>query len=308
MKTSIDIFIDRKVVVLKENNRVLEAAKAMCEGGVGCVVVANGKSKITGILTDRDIVCNLISEELDSETPLKKIMETDVAWLSDKATVDDVVALMKDQGIRRVPIVELSPKGHTRCVGLVTLDDLIAGEFITTKDLSDIVKAQIFRKKQALHRRKHKDSRLDQTYSKFIAQMSRGIGLQKDKTEDLTKFILGTIVQRLHYSGGVQFISQFPKRLQEALLDIPAGPDRSITDKTIVQGISIRTKYDLKTSKILAQKFWNSLDKIIGFGETEHVIHQLPGAMKELFTEASDVETSNFGGQKISKETLAERL
>ena len=39
MKSSIDMFVDRKVVILKENDTVLTAAKAMCKNQVGCVVV-----------------------------------------------------------------------------------------------------------------------------------------------------------------------------------------------------------------------------------------------------------------------------
>jgi CBS domain-containing protein len=291
MSNSIDAFINRKVIVLKKNIRVMQAAKAMCENQVGCVIIINEESSVCGIVTDRDIVCNLIAMELDAETPLQMIMATDVISLDANSTIDQAIALMKEHGIRRLPIIEESKKRQQKCIGVVSLDDLIAAELIASKDLSEIIKSQIIRKKIVHHKRPHSDSRADQTYNIFIGKLAQDINLDNSKTEDVAKFILGAIVQRMHYTGAIHFISQLPKRIQDPLLDLPSGPDRTITDKLITQGITIRTGCDLKTAQTTAIKFCTTLGKLISHSEIEHVMHQLPEPIKKLFGVNSNKES-----------------
>ena len=191
---------------------------------------------------------------------------------------------MKEHSIRRLPIIVEVKKGQRKCIGLITLDDLIAGEFVANTELSKIVKSQILRKKKVLQKKLTKGNKVDQTYSKFLTHVSKDIDFKKEeKLDELVQFVLSSIVQRLHFTGGAHFISQLPKHLQEPLLDLLAGPNRSITSQSIVQGISIRTGYDLNTSKQLAYKFWHALYSYLGGGETDQVIHQLPEDIKELF-------------------------
>jgi CBS domain-containing protein/uncharacterized protein (DUF2267 family) len=305
MHNSIDIFIDRKVVLLKEKDKVFQAAKAMCHSQVGCVVVANIEGQVSGIVTDRDIVCNLVSTELEGSTQLRQIMETDVVSLNEESTVEDAVGLMKEFGIRRLPIMTGTKGKHQRCVGVVTLDDLIAGEFITTKDIGEIVRSQIVRKKQ-ITKHSRTDSRIDQTYHKFIGEVAKQIDLDKEKTEEVVKFITEAIVKRLHYTGGVHFISQLPKRLQEHLLEMPAGPDRMITDNTLIQGLSIRTGKNLLEAEEMAYEFWQVLCRLIGVGETDHVIHQLPKEMQDVLVVPKDSEPRDY--KKSAQGSTAVRI
>lgn len=276
------MFIDRKVVVLHRDDTVLQAALAMCRGHVGCVLVVDHEAHFCGMVTDRDIVCNLIAEGLDSETKLEKIMETDVISLQEDSTIDEAVELMKANGIRRLPIIE-DLQGHKqRCIGMLTLDDLIAGEFIHIKDLSDIIRSQIFRKKKILKQPQAASTRSDQTYNRFISQISEHTELDKNKTKEVTQFLLGSIVRRLHYTGGAHFISQLPKHLQEELFELPAGPDRTVTEPVMIQGVNVLTGRSTKDSKVFIRKFWGALCKIIGTGETDHVLNQLPLSLRLL--------------------------
>lgn len=284
MYSSIDSFINRKIVVLRENDSALKAARAMCENQVGCVVVYNNDSELVGVITDRDITCNLISEELDPYIELKKIMETDVVSLPDSGTISEAIQIMKTYGIRRVPIINETKKNQKKCIGIVTLDDLIAGQFINSLDLSEIVKSQIRRRKvfEAISS-KHNGSHL-QTYNRFMGRFTEAFQMSKKQTEEIVMYLLGIIIQRLHYTGGTHFISQLPKHIQEPLFDLPAGPNRSITEQTILQGVKLRSGLNRGESEVLIQNFWKTLKSVLGEGETTHVLHQLPTDIRRKLT------------------------
>ena len=301
MYSSIDSFINRKIVVLREHDSALVAARAMCDNQVGCVVVYNKDSELVGVLTDRDITCNLISEELDAYIEIKKIMETDVVTLPDSGTISEAIQIMKSYGIRRVPIINETKRHQKKCVGIVTLDDLIAGQFINSLDLSEIVKSQIRRRKvfEAISS-KHNGSHL-QTYNRFIGQFTEAFQLSKKQTEEIVMYLLGILVQRLHYTGGTHFISQLPKHIQEPLFDLPAGPNRSITDQTILQGVKLRSGLNKGASEVLIQTFWKTLKSVLGEGETTHVLHQLPTEIIRLLApEESEYFAYRSHSQPIS--------
>lgn len=75
-----------------------------------------------GIVTDRDIVIRALAVGKDpSETLLGEICSRDLQTVSAEDSVGDVVRLMSEKAIRRVPVVE-----EGRPVGIVSLGDLAA--------------------------------------------------------------------------------------------------------------------------------------------------------------------------------------
>lgn len=287
MYSSIDSFIDKKIIVLKNTDSVLRAARAMCENQVGCVLVYNDDSELVGLVTDRDITCNLISEDLDGNITLDKIMETDVVTLHESGTVLEAIEIMKEHGIRRVPVTYTTRRNQKKCIGIITLDDLIAGQFINSLDLSNVVKSQIQRRHVRYHLNSERSPSPLHSYHRFISHFSKSFDLNKKQTEEIVIYLLSCIVQRLHYTGGTHFISQLPKHLQEYLLDLPAGPNRSISLKTILQGVKLRTGFNTTSATTLLEIFWDTLTSIIGQGETQHVLQQLPNDIKHKLAPSS---------------------
>ena len=97
-----------------------DAAKIMRDADVGAVVVTES-DVVTGILTDRDIVVRAIAEgKSPSEAKVADALEDrEVKTVTPDASVDDVVELMREAKIRRIPVVE-----DGRPVGIVSIGDL----------------------------------------------------------------------------------------------------------------------------------------------------------------------------------------
>jgi CBS domain-containing protein len=101
---------NREVVVARRDAKVSQAAKLMREHDVGSVVIvegANGAQKPIGILTDRDIVLDIVRKEWDrADVPVSEIMCQDLVLARETDDLNLTVEKMRDRGVRRVPVVD----------------------------------------------------------------------------------------------------------------------------------------------------------------------------------------------------------
>jgi CBS domain-containing protein len=133
---SIGEFCNRDVVIVHKGENAVEAAKLMRQYHVGDVVVVMGKDDKTvpvGILTDRDIVIELVAEQVDPESvSVGDVMSDHLHIISESDELLDVIAQMRSKGVRRAPVV--SKQGEL--VGILTLDDVLD---VLAEALNDLV-------------------------------------------------------------------------------------------------------------------------------------------------------------------------
>jgi CBS domain-containing protein len=122
---SVGEFCNRDVVIVAKEQNVVEAAKLMRQYHVGDVVVVMDKDdkKIpVGILTDRDIVIELVAEQVDPQSlTVGDVMSDQLLIVSERDELLDTIEQMRSKGVRRVPIV--GEQGEL--VGILTLDDVL---------------------------------------------------------------------------------------------------------------------------------------------------------------------------------------
>lgn len=119
---SLERICTKTVVTISPNATVLEAAKLMHSKHVGCLVVVNGGARPIGIITDRDIVVKTITMEQKPEaTSVKTVMTANPTAVNVNYDLLDAVRLMRDRGVRRLPVVD----EHRYLLGIVTMDDLL---------------------------------------------------------------------------------------------------------------------------------------------------------------------------------------
>jgi len=110
----------------------VEAAKRMRDEDTGAIIVTEG-SELRGLVTDRDIVVRAVADGRDpSSVEVSEVCSGDVKALSPDDAVERAIELMREQHVRRVPVVE-----DGRPVGIVSIGDL-AIERDETSALADI--------------------------------------------------------------------------------------------------------------------------------------------------------------------------
>jgi len=142
---------NREVVIVQPNSAILEAAQLMRHHHVGDVLVVEDRSGVrvpVGIVTDRDLVVEIMAPELDQRViTVGDIMATELATIKENAGVSETIEYMRAKGVRRVPVVDNSGG----LVGILTLDDLLellAEELLA---LAKLVKQE--QKKETMSRR-----------------------------------------------------------------------------------------------------------------------------------------------------------
>lgn len=99
---------------------VLDAVKMMAEHRIGALLVMQGE-KIVGIVSERDYARKVVLKGRSSDaTPVKDIMTADVMYVSPETTNMHCMALMTENRLRHLPVLD---KG--KLVGLISIGDLV---------------------------------------------------------------------------------------------------------------------------------------------------------------------------------------
>lgn len=133
---------NRVVIYVTADEAVDRAAELMRKYHVGNLVVTeiDGDDRApTGIVTDRDIVVEVVAKGIDpSGLTVGDIMTANPLMADESDEIPDVLDAMREQGVRRVPVVDADGK----LVGVFALDDMLQMIATQMDMLADIVGAQ----------------------------------------------------------------------------------------------------------------------------------------------------------------------
>jgi len=136
-------YCNREVVITGQDVSVTEAAMLMKQHHVGDLVVVEKQGEKTlpiGIITDRDIVIEVIAKKADPDALIiKDIMSTGLVTVEEKQALLDTLTLMQNQGVRRIIVVDA--QGSLQ--GLLSADDAIELIAEAINNLTKLVKREI---------------------------------------------------------------------------------------------------------------------------------------------------------------------
>jgi CBS domain-containing protein len=116
----------RHVVTVRRHEELGTAAWMMRERNVGCLVVvepagALGGERPIGMLTDRDIVTQVIVRDTDPrEVSVEDVMTRLPVTVPTHASIEESLQRMREGHVRRVPVVD----ERGRLAGILALDDI----------------------------------------------------------------------------------------------------------------------------------------------------------------------------------------
>jgi CBS domain-containing protein len=106
---------------VSDQDSIRDAARIMKNEDTGIVPVVDGNRKIIGLITDRDIVVRGLAEGRDLENlRVNEIMTKQVRSVKEDTSVDEVMNLMGQSDIRRVPVVN----DRDEIVGIISIGDI----------------------------------------------------------------------------------------------------------------------------------------------------------------------------------------
>ena len=109
------------VVTTTKDKSLLDIAKLLAEHGIGCIVIVGDDDKISGIVSERDLM-RAISQcgAQVLKEPVSDFMTKTVVTAREADTINWLMSEMTARRFRHMPVVE-----RDRLVGLVSIGDLV---------------------------------------------------------------------------------------------------------------------------------------------------------------------------------------
>ena len=128
----------RETVITTRETTVATAARLMRHHHVGTLVVVEqmngGKGVPVGIVTDRDVVIEVMATGLDPNAiTVGDIMGQELVTARESEGVLETMQIMRYKGVRRLPIVDK----EGQLVGIVSIDDLLE---VLAEEFSELAK------------------------------------------------------------------------------------------------------------------------------------------------------------------------
>ena len=113
--------MEKQVVSVGLNTKVLDCVKTMGKRKVSCAVIASDDGGAIGIVTERDLVTKVIADALDpAKVLVRDIMSTPIITVTPDASMSDAAELMSEYMIRRLVVLD----SDQNLVGIITAGDL----------------------------------------------------------------------------------------------------------------------------------------------------------------------------------------
>jgi CBS domain-containing protein len=127
----------RDPVVVAQSDTVQRAAELMKQYDIGPLPVVDDENsrKLVGIITDRDIVVNVLAQKKDpGKTKLSEVMTYDPVTCRESEPIHEALEKMSSYQIRRIPVAD----DNNRIVGIIAQADIatrienpeVAGEVV----------------------------------------------------------------------------------------------------------------------------------------------------------------------------------
>lgn len=119
MTTARDI-MHRDAKCIESGQTLVDAARMMRDLGVGALPICGEDDRMSGIITDRDIVIHCLAESKDPRaTRAADLAHGKPFYVDADADVDDVLQQMMEHRVKRMPVID-----NRRLVGMISEADL----------------------------------------------------------------------------------------------------------------------------------------------------------------------------------------
>jgi len=124
----------KDVKVVGPDSSVHKVVAAMNKYNVGSIIVVQD-DKPVGVISERDVLRRVVEPCLSPETiTAKQIMTSPVITICESASVDEVVKLMAEKRVRKIPVMK-----KDKLVGIITYTDVLSTVLSMISILGELV-------------------------------------------------------------------------------------------------------------------------------------------------------------------------
>jgi len=129
----------RDVVTIGADATIGQAVSKLAERKIGAIVVVEGTDRITGIISERDVVRAIARDSANVfSEPVGSIMTTDVVTCGDREAIIEVMGRMTDGRFRHLPVAD-----DGRLSGIISIGDVVKARIEEVEREADEMRAYI---------------------------------------------------------------------------------------------------------------------------------------------------------------------
>jgi CBS domain-containing protein len=114
-------YMTTRMTTMDSKDSVLDIAKMMAERSISSVAITDDKSRIIGILTERDVVKAIANGVPPDGITVGSLMSHPVVSIEKGSSVEDAARVMAQKKLRHLLVEDASNRG---IVGIITVTDL----------------------------------------------------------------------------------------------------------------------------------------------------------------------------------------
>lgn len=116
---NINDIMSKKIIVGSTTNTLSEIAELMKKYDIGFIPIVD-KNKLVGVITDRDIVINAISNNCSFNDLINKYVVKNIISIEQNKSIDDALNLMALKKVKRLIVTD-----NNKISGILTLSDIL---------------------------------------------------------------------------------------------------------------------------------------------------------------------------------------
>ena len=116
---TIEKIMTKSIITGSITNTLSEIAEIMKKYDIGFLPISD-KNKIIGVITDRDIIVEALSNKASENDLIDKYIVSNIITIEQNKTVDEAIDLMGNKKIRRLIVID-----NNKITGVISLADII---------------------------------------------------------------------------------------------------------------------------------------------------------------------------------------
>ncbi len=136
----------QEIITISSEASVRELLALLAEHNIGAAIVSADGTAVEGIVSERDVVRRLRSDEQILGAPVSSIMTAAVHITEPGSTLEQVFAQMTEQRIRHLPVVD-----EGRLVGVVSIGDVVKNHISQVEFERDQLDSYVHQTERAAH-------------------------------------------------------------------------------------------------------------------------------------------------------------
>jgi predicted transcriptional regulator len=111
--------MSKNLIICSSDINVINISNIMKKYNIGFIPIEKNK-KIIGVITDRDIVINIISNKVNNNSSIESYVNSNIIHIEENSSIDECLNIMKENKVKRLIIVN-----KEKIVGVISLSDIL---------------------------------------------------------------------------------------------------------------------------------------------------------------------------------------